>query len=69
MDADRRITSIDHLEEIGIKKPNGDVISHKKRHLAAKFTFSQITRKPPWIHEKYQWTTYRESVSMNRKVT
>ncbi len=69
MDEDRRKLSIDQLNEIGVAESNGDVISGLGRHLAAEFTFSQITRKPSQTDENCQWTTYRKLGSGNRTVT
>jgi hypothetical protein len=45
---------MDHLKEIGVGESNGDFIVGLRRHLAAKFTFSQNTRKPSGIDEKCQ---------------
>jgi hypothetical protein len=41
-DADRRKTSVDHLQKIAVEELNGYVITGLKRHLAAKFKFRKI---------------------------
>jgi hypothetical protein len=60
---------MDHLEGVGVEKSSDDVISGLGHHLAAEFTFSQITGKSSRIDKKCQWTIYRKLGSRNSTVT